>query len=1058
MHMPDGIKGARLRKAKAELMNQDAKPFRAVVFDWDGTAVTDRAASAVDLLRMLEPLLRRGVICVIVTGTNFENIERQATRFFPSWLKCNLYVATNRGSEVHGFTSEGEIQSLWLRKCTRREEAALDEAVEKTRTYVAAQGVPCAVIANRMNRRKLDLYPEEPWLDPKKAQLTELLQAVSDRLCSHALAGGLAGVVKFAEDAANNAGLNDPRVTSDVKHVEIGLTDKGDSVRWIVQNVLEPRGIGSDEVVVFGDEFGRLGGVSGSDSRMLIAELRMASFVSVGREPEGVPAGVMHLGGGPQAFLLFLARQTSTFSRSVGGDLHGTGASDPAWRIEQVGFDGSRERDMETIFAIGNGYLGLRGGVELPIATSRSDLYVAGVFGRKAKEHPYSEEVLVADDRDGLSNVELVPLPFPLGLDVKIGDTSLTLASERLRTFRRSLDMASGIVTTSQHFDGDPGGAATLTCRRAAPMHLPHLLAQDIVLSSTAPDELVVFNTDVGAESPNWPWRHLKRESPAPPPGVSGVTCYEADGSGIVVVVAWRLRLDEEDCPTVRATRRLPSGGSCRLQRMVAIYTSRDTEDPLVAACDLLKAVTWREIDQMMAGGAADLWSDSWSRMDTPMPSAPEVSQVVRFNAFNLRIAIDHDPEVSVAARSLSGRAYEGHVFWDTDVFAFPFYLHTFPELARSLLAYRHRTLPGARRRAVGMGCRGACYAWESTTTGDDVTPRMIHIPGRPAPIPIFTGSQQIHVTAGVAHAIWSYWQMTRDDAFMRDFGVEILVETARFWRTRVVERKGRLHIERVVGPDEYHHDVTDNAYTNWMARFNLDVATRALAWLERSDGPAHEMLRTNLDLAPDESASWLAAAEAIYIPGPDDDGIIEQFAGFRNLPSVEEAEERFHPPIARLFEWERVNSLQICKQADVLMIPFLFPDAWSARVLAANFAYYERLTDHGSSLSPAVHAALAARLGLKEKSETYWRQALQIDLLNLMGNVSLGFHVACAGAVWQALVFHMLGLTTASGELVVPQDAASRLPSEARDVRVRFARLNRWFDVDAAGVREVKR
>jgi trehalose/maltose hydrolase-like predicted phosphorylase len=375
------------------------------------------------------------------------------------------------------------------------------------------------------------------------------------------------------------------------------------------------------------------------------------------------------------------------------------------------------------------------------------------------------------------------------------------------------------------------------------------------------------------------------------------------------------------------------------------------------------------------------------------------------------------------------------------EIFKLPVYLHTWPDVARTLLLYRHHTLDGARRRARALGYRGACYAWESTVTGDDVTPTTIRLKTTGREVPIFTGSQQIHVTAGVAHAVWRYWEATRDAEFLRDAGVEILAETARFWASRCIREGRHYHIRGVVGPDEYHHSVDDNAYTNWMARFNLERAVEGLDWMQRDFPQAWSELAERLGLAPDGPAAWSTVARELYCPGPDARGVIEQFAGFFDLDEYRlPREDRFKAPISRLFDWDRINRLRLIKQADVLMLLHLFPEAFPREVVAANYHYYEPITDHGSSLSPGIHAAVAARLDLREDAERYWRESLWLDLSNRMGNSALGVHPACMGATWQALVFGFLGVRFGDGGPVPAPGAGARLPSRWRAVSLALA------------------
>ena len=233
-------------------------------------------------------------------------------------------------------------------------------------------------------------------------------------------------------------------------------------------------------------------------------------------------------------------------------------------------------------------------------------------------------------------------------------------------------------------------------------------------------------------------------------------------------------------------------------------------------------------------------------------------------------------------------------------------------------------------------------------------------------------------------------------------------------------------HIRGVVGPDEYHHTVNDNAYTNWMARFNLDRA----AWLAR---------RSGVYLA--EAAEWDDLAQSLYVPAPNERGIIEQFEGFFALGDHPLApEERFKAPISRLYDWQEINRLKVLKQADVLMLPLLFPDAFSDDIVAANYRYYEPLTDHGSSLSPAVHAAIAARIGLREDAERYWKQSLWLDLSNAMDNSMLGVHPAAMGGTWQALVFGILGVSFSDAGPQADPRAYQRLPAEWDRIELRMA------------------
>ncbi|MCW5631985.1 MAG: beta-phosphoglucomutase family hydrolase [Rubrivivax sp.] len=677
-----------------------------------------------------------------------------------------------------------------------------------------------------------------------------------------------------------------------------------------------------------------------------------------------------------------------------------------AWRVEQEGFDRAREHAMESLFAVGNGYLGVRGALDSPLAGSQGDLFIAGIYDRKRPELPYSEPEFLDRGRGDYAYSEIVPLPFPFGVRISAAGQNLDLAGTRWRAQRRVLDLAQGVLHTEAEFDGGDGGRVRLRARRCASLADPHLLVQEVVVEA---DAEITLDTSLIVPGLLDRHPHLVPLDVGEETATIERLCFRTRASGYEICIAARTTLVGSGRDGTRWTVAAQAGTPLALRRYVVVFSSRDVADPHAAAAARVRELRWDDFDAAFATHAAR-WDELWDQADIRVAGAAAAEQALRFNSYHLLIAAGTDPRVSVGARSLTGRAYEGHVFWDVEIFMLPFYLHVAPERARSLMLYRFHTLAGARRRACELGFRGACYAWESTVTGDDATPRAIWLKTTGKEIPIFTGTQQVHVTADVAYGLCRYWEATGDAALMRDAGAEILVETARFWASRVTAEGARYHIRGVVGPDEYHHSVNDNAYTNWMARHNLQQAARACAWLAREHRAQWGALAERCALGRNEPDEWRETASGLFCPGPDARGVIEQFEGFFDLGDYALADdERFRPPVSRLFEWDRINRLKVIKQADVLMLMHLFPDAFPREVVAANYRYYEPLTDHGSSLSPAIHAAIAARLGLREDAERYWRQSLWLDLSNKMGNSVLGVHPAAMGGAWQALVFGFL-------------------------------------------------
>ena len=415
-----------------------------------------------------------------------------------------------------------------------------------------------------------------------------------------------------------------------------------------------------------------------------------------------------------------------------------------------------------------------------------------------------------------------------------------------------------------------------------------------------------------------------------------------------------------------------------------------------------------------------EAWARRWETADVVVEGDPGLQQALRLTLFHLMASVGDHGEAAVGARGLSGPAYRGHVFWDSDVFVLPFLAATHPPAARAMLEYRIRRLPAAIEAARRLGRMGARFPWESAADGWDVTPRSaFDQAGRL--VRIRTGELEEHIVADVAWATACYLDWTGDGDFEDGPGRDLLVQTARYWASRIrLDREGRGHIYGVIGPDEYHEPVDDNAFTNVMARWNL----RRAAELAVSD---------------EEKDRWLRLSDALVDGYDEDTGLYEQFAGFFRLEPLVIAELAPRRPISAdlLLGAERVDAAQVLKQADVLMLHHLVPNEVAPGSLEPNLEYYEPRTAHGSSLSPAIHAALFARAGRLTEAVEALQMAARIDLDDLTGTSAGGVHLATMGGLWQALAFGFAGVRPSGDVLRVDP----RLPGEwqALELRLRF-------------------
>jgi trehalose/maltose hydrolase-like predicted phosphorylase len=479
--------------------------------------------------------------------------------------------------------------------------------------------------------------------------------------------------------------------------------------------------------------------------------------------------------------------------------------------------------------------------------------------------------------------------------------------------------------------------------------------------------------------------------------------------------VAWMVTGNNGDGVTAAARDHRGERGSDRL----ACYVPGRAVDE---AMDALAAAERLGFDALLSEHRAS-WAARWRSANVTIAGDPDLDLAVRFSLFHLLQCAPTSGEAAVGARGLTGPAYHGHVFWDADVFVLPTLAATLPAAARAMLEYRVRRLSAAMVAARAEGRRGARFPWESAAAGDDVTPRA----GRTRAgeiVPILTGPAEVHIVADVALAAASYIDWTGDEEFARGAGRRLFAETARYWVSRVrFDDDGRAHIDGVIGPDEYHELVDDNAFTNVMARWNLRRAAAAV-------GDA---------VASDETARWLHAADALDDGFDPATGRYEQFRGFFDLDDLVIADVAPRRPVTAdlLLGRERVMRSQVIKQADVLMLHHLVADSTAPGSLRANLDYYEPRCAHGSSLSPGVHASLLARAGRFDAAVDWLRVAARVDLDDITGTTSGGVHLATMGSVWQALTFGFAGLRPDGEALAI--DAARPVAWPSYEVRVTY-------------------
>ncbi|TFI54031.1 beta-phosphoglucomutase [Mastigocladus laminosus UU774] len=715
------------------------------------------------------------------------------------------------------------------------------------------------------------------------------------------------------------------------------------------------------------------------------------------------------------------------------------------WTVRETQFEPDQFRYRETVFTIGNGYLGTRGSFEEGYSQASPATFIHGVY-----------------DEVPIVYTELANCPDWLPFTITIDGDRFRLEKGEILSYERKLDLRQGILSRSMRWRSPNNQTIDIHFERFASLADEHVLvlrcqltpvdfagAIEIQASINGYPENQGFNhwelLDQGKTEAGI-WLNLRTRSSRIQLGIAtGIKISGAEASLQVT--------SPPGYPTLLASFLASPGQTVTVDKVVTVFTSIHVENPVKLADEKLAQLPEYSL---LVTAHSQAWEEVWQKSDIVIEGDVTAQLAVRYNLFQLLIAASrHNDQVSIPAKTLSGFGYRGHIFWDTEIFILPLFIYTQPEIARNLLTYRYHTLPGARRKAVHYGYKGAMYAWESADTGDEVTPRWLP-PNDPygEDIRIWCRDREIHISTDVVYAVWYYWQATNDDEWMRDYGAEIILDTAVFWGSRVEynTKHERYEIREVIGADEYHEFVHNNAFTNRLVQWHLEKALYIYDWLHKTFPDKATELKDKLELRAGRRSRWSDIITNIWIPYDESSGLIEQFEGFFQLQDInlEDYEPRTKS-IQAILGIEEGNKRQILKQPDVLMLLYLMRQSQEApynpQTLQANWDYYAPRTDisYGSSLGPAIHAILASDLGKTAEAYERFMQAALVDLENVRGNAPDGIHGASAGGIWQAVVLGFGGIQMGDSEPI----AHPHLPPGWTRLKFKLMWRGKWHEFD---------
>jgi alpha,alpha-trehalose phosphorylase len=731
------------------------------------------------------------------------------------------------------------------------------------------------------------------------------------------------------------------------------------------------------------------------------------------------------------------------------------------WRIVEKSFYPPFLEQTETIFTVANGYLGMRGCCEEGMPVFENGTYINGFF--ETWPICYGEEAHgFAKEGQTIVNVTDTKL-----IKLFVDDEPFLLSEVDLVDFERVLDMQEGTLDRKVLWQMRSGKRVALQTRRLISYEHRHLAAisyEVTVLNAEA-------SVDISSEMNNDEGRRLRSGDPrlhhsfkrrVLVPHLHAfrdrrvVLGHKTERSGLGLVCGID-HLVETECPVSVSTECSEQEGkvvfSClakpgmpvRITKFMAYHTSPTLEISELRGC------VERSLDRALAGGFEDLLGkqrrhldDFWRCSDMHIEEethgsrhrAGQLQQALRFNLFQIFQAAFRVGDMGIPAKGLTGQAYDGNYFWDTDAYVLPFLLHTYPRLARNLLDFRYRMLDKARQRAKEVGEKGALFPWRT-------------IDGEEASAYYAAGTAQYHINGDIMYALQKYVEVTGDEEFLFEKGAEMLAETARMWYGLGFfseRRGGKFCIHGVTGPDEYTTVVDNNLYTNLMAHNNLSYAVVALQKLKQRRKDLFDALAAKIDLKTEEMEHWLRAAERIYLPydeelkiHPQDDTFLEKKVwDFDHTPS-----DRY--PLLLHYHPLVIYRQQVIKQADVALAMVLLGDHFSLEQKRRNFDYYDPLTTGDSSLSVCIQSILALEVGYHDKALEYAHYAVLMDLGNLEGNVKDGCHIASLGGSWMLCVYGLAGMREYGGRL----SFNPRLPKGLKSLHFPLAVQGRVLEVE---------
>lgn len=645
---------------------------------------------------------------------------------------------------------------------------------------------------------------------------------------------------------------------------------------------------------------------------------------------------------------------------------------------------------------------------------SKWGIYIPGIFGK----HPILGE-------------EIVNLPYFIGINLYCAGEKFDMSYSKFSDYEKKLDMNNAVLSRRLCWITQSGVKITVEWNRHLSMKFRHCTIQEITIKADQDIELQVENFVDGEVTTNG-YDHFLEIQTDFNHGLEMEVHLDSDQDVLIKTV---MNVEETVKPVYEIHGK-------RISEMYTVYCKKNVKKTIgktgIVVTDVdgevgdLKERLEKYEDEIGKCKNeflyhSEIWNEMWKKSEVSICGDDELEFNLRFSIYHLLRSGNIGNKVAIDAKGYAGEAYFGHYFWDTEMYLLPFYIYTQPEQAKRLVQYRYNTLQGAKQNAARYGYKGARYPWESCISGEEQCPNWQY------------ADFEVHVTADVAYGLIEYCKLTGDNSFLEEAGGELLIETARYWVSRVRKEKDEYHLEGVMGPDEYLPFTRDNAYTNYIVSYVLAKTVQIM-------GQISEIRQLELGITEKELQEMKEVSEKLYFPYEREKNFIWQSSDFGEYEDLdfEKVWKDKSKPFGSNISQEHNYRVKALKQADTVMLFYLFSNAFSEKTKKTCIDYYEKITTHDSSLSYIIHSLVYGDLGEMRKSYEYAVKSMNIDWAEK--GAAEGIHIANAGGLWQGVVCGFGGLSGVTQESVLK--ITPRLPEHISEIRYSMCFKEKWYKV----------